>query len=314
MENQSVFTEVDARTTLAGANRLEVLLFNLGSKETYGINVFKVREVLHIPELTHVPSPRPHIAGMVSLRGNVVPVLNLISFCGGTATPSVMIVTEYNRHTQGFLVGNVENIVRLEWSEVKEPPDMMAGADGLVTAVTHLKDGRLATILDVEKVMADVLEYDVEEGTLNTVEPVAVEGVVFFADDSKVARVQLEKTLQKMGVGYQFAINGAEAWQKLDALARDAESSGVPLMKRLALIITDIEMPEMDGYVLTKKIKADRRFAGIPVVMHTSLSGNANRDHGDSVGADGFISKFNAAELAHLLSNHLSGPGLANVH
>lgn len=314
MEAQSVFTEVDARTTLAGANRLEILLFNLGDKETYGINVFKVREVLHIPELTHVPSPRPHIAGMVSLRGNVVPVLNLISFCGGTATPSVMIVTEYNRHTQGFLVGNVENIVRLEWSEVKEPPSMMAGSEGLVTAVTHLTDGRLATILDVEKIMADVLEYDVEENTLNEVQPVEVEGVVFFADDSRVARAQMEKTLRKMGVSYQFAVNGADAWEKLDAMAAQAESSDKPLYKRLALVVTDIEMPEMDGYVLTKKIKADRRFAGIPVVMHSSLSGNANRDHGNSVGADGFISKFNAVELAELLRRHLVGPGMTNIH
>lgn len=306
MEAQSVFTEVDARTTLAGANRLEVLLFDLGDKETYGINVFKVREVLHIPTLTQVPSPRPHIAGMVSLRGNVVPVLNLISFCGGTAVPSVMIVTEYNRHTQGFLVGAVENIVRLEWSEVKEPPSMLGGPDGLVTAVTHLKDGRLATILDVEKVMADVLDYDTDESALNKIQPVAVEGVVFFADDSRVARSQLEKTLKKMGVGFQSAVNGLDAWQKLSAMANLAESSGVPLSKKLALIVTDIEMPEMDGYVLTKKIKADRRFTGIPVVMHSSLSGNANRDHGNSVGVDGFISKFNATELAGLLTQQMT--------
>lgn len=314
MDTQSVFTEVDARTTLAGANRLEILLFNLGDKETYGINVFKVREVLHIPELTHVPSARPHIAGMVSLRGNVVPVLNLISFCGGTATPSVMIVTEYNRHTQGFLVGNVENIVRLEWSEVKEPPGMMAGQEGLVTAVTHLQDGRLATILDVEKVMADVLEYDVDENVLKDVQKLNVEGMVFFADDSRVARAQLEKTLQKMGVAFQFAVNGTEAWQKLEAMAEEAESNGQPLSRRLALVITDIEMPEMDGYVLTKKIKADRRFAGIPVVMHSSLSGNANRDHGNSVGADGFISKFNAVELAELLKQQLSPAGINHLH
>jgi two-component system chemotaxis response regulator CheV len=217
-----------------------------------------------------------------------------------------MIVTEYNGHTQGFLVGEVDTILRLDWSEMRVPPSMLtAQMGGLVTAVTELKDGRLVMMLDVEKILADTAQID-DSHLFASITPIDKPNrTVFFADDSSVARKQVQTTLERMGVNFVAAINGRQSWEELQKLARYAESQGRPVREVVSLVLTDIEMPETDGYMLTKQIKSDPRFAGIPVLMHSSLSGTSNQQLGKSVGVDEYVSKFEPQLLAATITRLL---------
>jgi two-component system chemotaxis response regulator CheV len=210
-----------------------------------------------------------------------------------------MIVTEFSRHTQGFLVQDVDRIIRVDWDKVKPPENMLAGQDGMITAITELEDGRLVSILDVERVLVEVLGEkampqlpQIESGR---------EATVFFADDSTVARKEIVSVLDKLGVKYIQANDGLEAWDKLSNMANRASSERSSMRKHVQLILVDAEMPEMDGYVLTRNIKSDSRFEGIPVVMHSSLSSDANRTMGQKVGVDAYVAKFDPAVLADTL-------------
>jgi two-component system chemotaxis response regulator CheV len=303
---------VDDRTRLAGTNRLEVLLFSLGKdlrtdrQETFGVNVFKVREVMLVPEITHAPDMPPSVEGMVSLRGNMIPVINLPDFCGVQSEdrPEILIVTEYNKHVQGFLVHSVDTIERLAWEDVKVPPEMMAQQHGgLVTAVTELKDGRLVMIMDVEMVLSQTSGFGESPEIFDGIQPMKDGDItLLFADDSVVARDQIIRTMQHMGMKYIGTNNGVEAWNKLKEIAERAATTGHKASDFVQLILTDVEMPEMDGYVLTKKIKEDQRFSDIPIIMHSSLSADANQALGKGVGADAYVPKFEPTELAAKLN------------
>lgn len=302
---------IDARTRLAGTNKLEILLFALGvdsrtgRRETFGINVFKVREVMRTPAITAAPEMSSAVKGMVSLRGALVPVVDLAEYIGmPSETPrDIMIVTEYNGHTQGFLVEGVDTILRLDWSQMRVPPEMMtSNLGGLVTAVTELPDGRLVMMLDVERVLAETTKYD-DDFMFKDLKRIADENVtVFFADDSSVARSQITRTLDALGIKYVGSVNGRAAWQELQKVAAYAASSGKAVKDLVQLVLTDVEMPEMDGYILTKNIKSDPRFAGIPVIMHSSLSGASNQQLGLSVGVDEYVPKFEPQRLAETLT------------
>jgi two-component system chemotaxis response regulator CheV len=308
---------IDGRTKLAGTNKLEILLFTLGTdnrtgrRETFGVNVFKVREVMRVPAITHAPDMPSSVEGMVSLRGVLVPVVDLVKYTGVETDkkPEIMIVTEYNGHTQGFLVEAVDTILRLDWAAMRVPPDMLtAQMGGLVTAVTELADSRLVMMMDVEKVLSETSRYD-DEYLFNNISPIQVENrTIFFADDSSVARNQIARTLDAMNIRYVSANNGKQAWDELQKIAAQADATHSPVTSFVQLILTDVEMPEMDGYVLTKHIKSDPRFAGIPVIMHSSLSSEANQQLGRSVGVDDYIPKFEPHKLAATLTQLLSEP------
>jgi two-component system chemotaxis response regulator CheV len=307
---------VDGRTRLAGSNRLEVLLFSLGKDvhtgrdETFGVNVFKVREVLLVPEITHAPDMPTAVEGMVSLRGNMIPVINLPKFCGIQAEqkPGILIITEYNKHVQGFLVHSVDSIERLAWEDVKVPPAMLAQRHGgLVTAVTELKDRRLVMIMDVEMVLAKTSGFGESEDLFRGIGKLGKTDItILYADDSTVAREQITRTLDHMGIRHIGTTNGAEAWQKLQEVAAQAETSGAKASDMIHAILTDVEMPEMDGYVLTKMIKDNPHLAEIPVIMHSSLSAHANQALGKGVGADAYVPKFEPTELAAKLKEFFS--------
>jgi len=306
---------IDARTKLAGTNKLEILMFSLGldnrtgREETYGINVFKVREVMRIPKITRAPEMPPSVEGMVSLRGALVPVIDLAKYAGiqTDSKPEIMIVTEYNVHTQGFLVKAVDNILRLDWSAMRVPPAMLAAeTGGLVTAITELKDGRLVMMMDVEKVLAETNKSERDDLVFKSVKPLGKERTVFFADDSSVARNQIARTLDAMEVKHISAINGRQAWVELSKMADYADATHTPLKDLVQVILTDVEMPEMDGYMLTRKIKADKRFAGITVLMHSSLSSTSNAQMGKAVGVDEYVPKFEAQKLAQTLARLLA--------
>lgn len=305
---------IDARTRLAGTNKLEILLFSLGvdgrtgRRETFGINVFKVREVMRTPPITAAPDMPSSVKGMVSLRGALVPVVDLAQYIGmESETPrDIMIVTEYAGHTQGFLVEAVDTILRLDWAQMRVPPEMLtSNLGGLVTAVTELADNRLVMMLDVERVLAETTKYD-DDFLFNGITPLdGNDYTVVFADDSSVARNQIERTLNALGVKFVGAINGGVAWDELQKIAAHAESTGRRVRDMVQLVLTDVEMPEMDGYILTKHIKSDSRFTGVPVLMHSSLSSMSNQQLGISVGVDEYVSKFEPQRLAETIARIL---------
>ena len=309
----NVLKEVDERSRLAGTNKFELLLFRLGvdpggRNEIFGINVFKVREALVMPAITAMPGAPRHVLGVANIRGQIVPVIDLPAVVGCTPKAlNILIVTEYERSVQGFAVEEVDEITRLDWSRVLSAEANAVG--GMVTSIARLdgddaQQSRLALVLDVEKVLRDVLPSRVPE--VNTAQigqglSLPPGSVILAADDSFVARSQIEKVLQALHVPYVMTKTGKEAWEKLQSMANDARAEGLEPKDKVAAVLTDLEMPEMDGFTLTKTIKSDARFAHIPVVIHSSLTGQANEDHAHSVGAEGYVAKFVAHELAAAL-------------
>lgn len=302
-EKKNLLDSVDARTRLAGSNKMEILLFSLGTRETFGINVFKVREVGRTPHITKTPNMPRGVEGLVSLRGNVIPVLSLVSFLDHKDVKiergSTMMVAEYSKRTLGFLVHEVDRIIRVDWEKVKAPESILSSNQGLITAITELDNGTLVSLLDVEQILAnafgEAIIIDIPRAKVDE------EVSVFFVDDSIVARRKISEVFDKLGVKHKHATNGAEALSRLQGLAAHAQQAGTPLRDEVRLILVDAEMPEMDGYVLTKNIKGDPRFTGIPVVMHSSLSSEANKAMGQAVGVDAYVAKFDAEVLADTL-------------
>ena len=308
--DKSLLENVDARTKLAGSNRMEILLFTLGTSEIFGINVFKVREVTRTPMITRSPNMPPGVEGLISLRGNVIPVVSLgrvLALPGASQEQGgTMMVTEYNKRILGFLVQGVDRIIRVEWDKVRAPEGLVSSSQSFITAITELpadsdigQAGRLVSILDVEQIMASTFG----EPPVADVAPVQdnVEHHIFFVDDSAVARKKITEVLDQLGIKHKHALNGLEAWTRLSGMAAHAQQVGASVTDELDVILVDAEMPEMDGYVLTRHIKSDPRFNGIPVVMHSSLSSEANRAMGKSVGVDAYVAKFDAEILADTL-------------
>jgi two-component system chemotaxis response regulator CheV len=210
-----------------------------------------------------------------------------------------MLVAEFNRHILGFLVKDVDRIIRVDWDKVHPTEGMLSDKGALITAITELEDGTLVSILDVEQILADAFG----EAVVGNVERIESEHelCVFFADDSLVARRKIVEVLDKMGVKHVQANNGREAWDRLKAMADAAQNAGISLHDQIQVILTDAEMPEMDGYVLTQNVKGDSRFDDIPVVMHSSLSSDANRAMGKRVGVDAYVPKFDSVILSSTL-------------
>lgn len=311
MSTHSIQQEVDERSNLTSSNKFEMLLFRLGKARTdtqselFGINVFKIREIVAMPEITAMSGTNPHMLGIVNLRGQIIPVIDLPAVIGCTPTTglNIMLVTEFARTTQAFAVESVEDIVRLDWGQVLPAERGSAGAK--VTSIARLdgdvNNSRLAQVLDVESILGEVMpsqESEVDVASVGQAIKLKPGSMVLAADDSFVARALIEQGLQAMGVPYVMTKSGQEAWNKLQTISDDVESKGQHITDRIAMVLTDLEMPEMDGFTLTRNIKQDPRFRNLPVIIHSSLSGSTNEDHVRSVGADGYVAKFQADELA----------------
>jgi two-component system, chemotaxis family, chemotaxis protein CheV len=313
--------DIEQRVRLAGSNMFELLLFRLGEapgseqRELYGINVFKVREILAMPAITEVAGANAEILGVADIRGQIIPVIDLakVTGCRPKNGPKILLVTEFARTTQGFAVEEVDDIVRLEWNQVLSAESHSSGRT--VTSFARLDgnvDGtRLAQVLDVEQILRDVLpskEIVINEEATGRVF-MKPGSKVLAADDSGVARSLIEQSLHAMGVSFIMTKSGQEAWNVLEAAQRKAESEGRALSDDIALVLTDLEMPEMDGFTLTRRIKATAGMQAIPVVIHSSLSGSANEEHVRKVGANAYVSKFVAAELATVMREALLKTG-----
>ena len=310
--------EIDERTNLTAHNKFELLLFRLGEapgtdhRELFGINVFKIREILVMPTITAVANAPQYVMGVANIRGQIITVIDLPKVVGCTPKKgtSILLVTEYARSTQAFAVEEVNEIARLEWNQV-------IAADGkggnLITSIARLdgdrEDSRLAQVLDVEQILRDVLPDSSGKMEMESTEvqlTIPPGKVILAADDSPLARSMIENGLKTMNAPCLMTKTGLEAWTKIQAMADAAEAEGKTIQDKIAMVLTDLEMPEMDGFTLTRNIKNDQRFKSIPVVIHSSLTGEANENHVKSVGADAYVAKFAADEMASAIRNVLT--------
>lgn len=294
-----ILDSVNQRTQLVGQNRLELLLFKLVGPQRFGINVFKVREVMPCPRLTTLPKQDKFIKGVAHIRGQTISVIDLSKSTGGPEIipdeNSFVIIAEYNRSVQGFLVAGVERIVTLSWQDIMPPPEG-AGKSSYLTAVTEI-DKEMVSILDVEKILNEISPVSTElsaDVIDSNVGKSIGERVIMIADDSTVARNQVKRALEPLGLNMILAKNGQDALDQLKEIAKECNS----IDERVALLISDIEMPEMDGYTLTAEIKSIESMRKMPVILHTSLSGVFNNAMVEKVGAEDFIPKFHPDELA----------------
>lgn len=304
----NLLNAVNQRTNLAGQNRFELLLFRLNGPQPFGINVFKVREVIQCPQLTEMPGSHPCVKGIAQLRGEPVMVLDLAEATTGKGIDKTenafVIVTEYNRSVQGFLVSSVDKIVNMTWEQIKPPPQG-AGKSHYLTAVTEIEN-KLVQIIDVEKVYAEIMPVDeeVSDDTKAKSQGLALDKIlVLVADDSAVARNQIKRALDSIQVKSELVKDGQEA---LDWLRNKAKEWGDDVTRRVPLLISDIEMPRMDGYTLAAEIKAEPALRPIHIILHSSLSGVFNEAMVKKVGAGQFIAKFHPDELLTAVNHWLA--------
>ncbi|MDD8057898.1 MULTISPECIES: chemotaxis protein CheV [Shewanella] len=305
-----VLDTVDQRTQLVGENRLELLLFRISSTQLFAINVFKVKEVVKLPAINILPGSDPKIYGVANIRGASIPVINLRKAIGFSTMPvtddSNLIITEYNRSVQAFLVGKVEHIINMTWSDIMPPPKT-SGAHNYLTAITKVEQEgitHLVSIIDVEKVLAEIIDYDVSlsEGVLDeSLVPSMPGRKVLIVDDSSTARKQVRDTLTPLGIDIIEASDGLQALRLLQSWADD----GKHVADELLMMITDAEMPEMDGYKLTAEVRADPRMAALFITLNTSLSGSFNKAMVEKVGCNEFISKFQPDLLVGVVQDRL---------
>ncbi|TMP71785.1 chemotaxis protein CheW [Pseudoalteromonas sp. S1609] len=305
-----VLASVDQRTQLVGENRLELLLFYLHSRHLFALNVFKIKEVVKLPRLSKIPHSHPKVTGVANIRGESIPVIDLRQAISMShkehGEDCNLVVTEYNRTTQGFLIGKVDQIMNMTWSDIMPPPSSV-GKNHYITALTKVQRDdveHLVEIIDVEKVLAEIVEYEVNisDGVLDETIVNEFSGrKILHADDSPTARKQVSDTLSQLGIEIVPASNGLEALNMLKGWADE----GRDVEKELLMVITDAEMPSMDGYRLTYEIRNDSRLKNLHVVLNTSLSGSFNQAMVEKVGCDAFLSKFQPDLLVQEVQNRL---------
>jgi two-component system, chemotaxis family, chemotaxis protein CheV len=301
-----VMDSVNQRTQLVGQNRLELLLFRLNSQQLYGINVFKVKEVLQCPPLNAIPGRNHVVRGVAHIRGGTIPIMDLNLAIGRKALTEIescfVIITEYNRTAQGFLVRSVERIVNMNWGDI-HPPPKGAGREHYLTAVTQV-EGQLVEIIDVEKILAEVspMKEEVSAGIIEDgIAEKVVQKHIMIVDDSTIARKQIQRVVEGMGIQTTTKKDGAEALNYL----KDLLAAGKDPYTELVMIICDIEMPEMDGYTFTAEVRNNSALKDLHIVLHTSLSGVFNEAMVRKVGADDFLAKFNPDELAKRVNDRV---------
>lgn len=305
-----LLASIDSRTNLVGENRLELLMFQLKGQQTFAINVFKIQEVVPVPRLTEVPNSHPAVRGIAHLRGRAVSIIDLNIAIGRSPLPCDetcnLIVTEYNRSIQGFIIGSVDRIINLNWDSILPPPKA-TGKEHFLTAFTRVND-KIVEILDVERVLADIIppttivsDHVRDQALKDLVGDDRIN--ILAVDDSSTARRQIKGALESLDLNIDV-IHAGDGLKGLE-LIQNMAADGTDVSKHFAMLITDAEMPEMDGYRLTSEIRSDERLKDLYVVMHTSLSGSFNETMTKKVGCDGFLSKFRPDELAVLVQDRI---------
>lgn len=300
-----IIEHVDKVTQNAGENRFQMLMFGLTDQQAYGINVFKVREVLPCPALTKIPSAPRAVRGLANLRDETLMIIDLSEATGLTPiaepTTAIVIIVEYNRSTHGFLVASVDRIVNTSWSDIKPPPGGM-DQESYLTATTRVKNAtgegeQIVQVLDVEQVLSEVLPHHLQsEDSVTSTEPFTGQRVLI-VDDSRIARKQVCALMDEIGIAYDVVNDGVKAYEALVHL-RD---TGVNVAEHYLMLLADIEMPQMDGYALTSHIKSDPSLKDLCVVLHSSLTGDFNEHMVQKVAADGFVSKFSKDDIYQVI-------------
>ncbi|GAB6127189.1 chemotaxis protein [Humidesulfovibrio idahonensis] len=303
----------------SGTNELELVEFFIDEKDPvtgqtyrgfYGVNVAKVLEIIRMPTVTQLPEiPHPSVLGAFNLRSRIIPLVDLALWLGKTMNTqkedTKVIVSEFNRITSAFMVSGVTRIHRLSWTQVEPPGKHLNEYSGSsVTGVVRFDD-RILLILDMEKILADLnpgLAMKIEQSALDEIEetkkPVKKEHYrALIADDSTSIRRMIGTMLEKAGFEVTQTVNGQEAWDALAALKQKSAQEGIALTELVDILVSDIEMPVMDGHNLTKRVKDDPVLKDLPVILFSSLITDRLRHKGESVGADDQISKPNITDL-----------------
>lgn len=282
----------------SGTNELEIVEFEVGNNK-FGINVIKVKEIIQPIPVTFIPHVHEHVEGIIQLRGEVLPVVDMLKVLGlnnQIRNPQQKyIVAEFNKQRVVFHVDNVTQIHRISWDQIEKPSDMYQGGTSQVIGVIKYAT-EMILLLDFERIMVDI----------NPASSISVESVkklgkrdrsekkVIIAEDSPLLRKLLFDTMTEAGyVNVDFFENGRDAYEYLEAIVKADKN----IEKHVQLVITDIEMPQMDGHHLTKKIKSHPDLSKLPVIIFSSLITDDLRHKGEEVGAEEQISKPEIAEL-----------------
>jgi len=303
----SINDEVNQRANLALSNQMEMLTFYLSDDQLYGINVFKIIEMVESPRtFNQVPLCHPSIRGVIDFRGKPITVIDLSTAVDLTPIDcanevSYIIICEYNNLINGFLVKKPEQLLTRGWDEVKRPTGLLNLSSSLV-AIAYGPSGETIQLLDIEKVIAEVLgmEHKVSEDLPELLEKKGEGKSVLVVDDSRTARSLVCMVLEQMGV-IPLPMDSAP---KALAFLEGKVASGS--LTDIGMVISDVEMPGMDGFTFTRTLKANPLLSGLHVMLHTSMSNQSNRLRAEQVGADQFLSKFSPDDLVHRVSEVLS--------
>jgi len=311
---------MDDNSLKVGSNEMELVDFRIFKQEDdhvyegiYGINVSKVREIIKMPSLTELPGTPEFIEGIFDLREVVIPVVNLAKWMGITEPQEAkkntrVIITEFNNVLIGFIVHEAKRIRRISWSDI-EPATFMNSSSGLeankITGVTKIEGDSVLLILDLESVVQDLGLYEPETDTA----PAEIEtfsGLAMVLDDSSTARKIVKDALQKMGFNVVEAMDGEEGLKKLNDLY---ETYGEKTSENLKIIISDVEMPKMDGFHFASRVKDDERFKNIPIVFNSSISDSFSEGRGADAGGEAYLVKFQASsffdEVSRVVRGHM---------
>ncbi|MGG0656830.1 chemotaxis protein [Rummeliibacillus pycnus] len=290
-ENKGILLE-------SGTNELEIVEFEVGSNK-FGINVIKVKEIIQPIPVTFIPHAHPHVEGIIQLRGEVLPVVDMKKVLGLMNTPyseqQKYIVAEFNRQRVVFHVDNVTQIHRISWDQIEKPSDMYQGGNSQVIGVIK-RNNIMLLLLDFEKIMVDINP----DSGINVASVKKLgnrqrsEKKIVIAEDSPLLRKLLHDTMLEAGyANVEFFENGRDA---LDYLLNIAEKTD-DISKYVQLMVTDIEMPQMDGHHLTKQVKSNPVLKKLPIIIFSSLITDDLRHKGEEVGAEDQISKPEIADL-----------------
>lgn len=325
--NNAVSPEKQAILLESGTNELEIIEFQLrklrpdGSEKIsyYGINVAKVREVIRVPETTDYPNPQPHLVGVFSLRDILVPLVDLGGWLGvktaGDFETKNVIVTDFNRMSNGFLVDGVSRIHRISWEDVESPSQFLeSGEQDCVVAVVR-RENRLIMILDFEKIISDINpelsmeKYDVKEDRKVIIDDRMTAKrqaqTLLVVDDSAFIRKLIETTLRTAGYNVLAAKDGADAYEILQEFERVAEEENLPVSDLVSMIISDVEMPRMDGLHLVKRLRDGKAYRTTPIVMFSSIMSEENRHKALSLGANDTMTKPEIGKLVGMVDSYL---------
>ena len=287
-----------------GTNELEVMEFKIDGR-SFGINVAKVTEVMKYEEITPIPHSNPFIEGIFKPRGQIITVLNLPSYLGlgESQKPEwdILVITNFNKSNTAFHVHSIENIYKISWTQIEKPDETITGGkDGIVTGIARL-DGRLITILDFEKIMAELNPaHSIKIQDLgDTSKRQRSDKPIFVVEDSPFLRKTLLECLHQANYMNTLTFsNGLEAWEALSNFGNDDLES---IFENVRCIVTDIEMPQMDGHTLCKNIKEHKRLRNLPVIIFSSLISEEMEKKGKTVGADAQLSKPEISQLVDMI-------------